>query len=216
MINEHATAPEKVEDVIDAAVEKALATEGGAGEIDPFKDIQSLRLTQNFATSISKKQTRLVVRKPKKQSFVRTHDDKRTWFQCYILGIEDTEDKYIVTSNIAGELEGEVKPVILIPTISREDTTPFVWPVPLPGEDGKINEWHASALDGAELARTKWTRVWCKSFSVGQYEVIEATKQFPEPEWPAYTVEDYMRLAFKDRVIASMDHFVIKRLRGEE
>ena len=36
-----------------------------------------------------------------------------------------------------------------------------------------------------------------------------------EPQWPEQTLSELLRLAFKDRVIASLDHTILKRLRGE-
>jgi hypothetical protein len=35
-----------------------------------------------------------------------------------------------------------------------------------------------------------------------------------EPEWPDVSFQEIIRLAFRDRLITSLNHPVIKRLRG--
>ena len=46
----------------------------------------------------------------------------------------------------------------LYTAINRQGVV-FLWPVRLPGPDGKVNEWWRSAGEAAELAMTKWVRV---------------------------------------------------------
>ena len=48
----------------------------------------------------------------------------------------------------------------------------------------------------------------------GAYDVAIATAPLPEPEWPEETFEQLFRLAFRDRVIDSIDHPVIRQLKG--
>ena len=48
------------------------------------------------------------------------------------------------------------------------------------------------------------------------YEISEAIGPHPpEPEWPDLSFEAMYRIAFRDRLISSPDHPVLKRLRGE-
>jgi hypothetical protein len=49
----------------------------------------------------------------------------------------------------------------------------------------------------------------------GAYEVMQATGNLDEPEWPELSFQEIVNLAFKDKVIATLDHPVIRRLRGE-
>jgi hypothetical protein len=51
--------------------------------------------------------------------------------------------------------------------------------------------------------------------NLGAYEITEATAKMPDPEWPEYSFHDLLRIGFRDRVIGSLDHPVLKRLRGE-
>ena len=48
----------------------------------------------------------------------------------------------------------------------------------------------------------------------GAYEVNVATGNLGEPEWTEEKFEALFRLAFRDRVICSIDHPVIQKLKG--
>jgi hypothetical protein len=36
----------------------------------------------------------------------------------------------------------------------------------------------------------------------------------PDPEWPEVSFQEILKIAFKDKIIQSIDHPVIQRLRG--
>jgi hypothetical protein len=90
----------------------------------------------------------------------------------------------------------------------------FLWPVRLPDPDGKSMEWWRSMREAAELAMTQWVRVKA-NVSLGAYEMFVAEGHMGEPAWPEITYQELIRLAFRDRLITSLDHSVIKRLRGQ-
>ena len=64
------------------------------------------------------------------------------------------------------------------------------------------------------MATKGWVRVTA-NMSLSAYEVFEAQAQLSELEWPAVTMGELLRIAFKDRYILSLDHPVLRRLRGE-
>ena len=53
------------------------------------------------------------------------------------------------------------------------------------------------------------------NLSLGAYDVFEAGGQLGEPEWPTPTFGELLRVAFKDRFITTLDHPILRRLRGE-
>ena len=59
----------------------------------------------------------------------------------------------------------------------------------------------------------KWVRVSANQ-SLGAYEVLVAENCITEPEWPEHTLQELIRIAFKDRIVDSVDHAVVRRLRG--
>jgi hypothetical protein len=45
--------------------------------------------------------------------------------------------------------------------------------------------------------------------------VFKAAADLPAPVWPDHTLQDLIRVAFKERLIDRADHPVLKRLWGE-
>jgi len=97
--------------------------------------------------------------------------------------------------------------------INRQSVV-FFWPVRLPDVDGKDNAWWKSAREAAALAETSWIRVK-PNMSIGGYDMWEPESVISEPEWPALDYWALIKIAFKDHLITSLDHPVIKRLRGQ-
>ena len=89
----------------------------------------------------------------------------------------------------------------------------FLWPVKLPGPDGKHNEWHRSAAEAADVAMRRWVRV-IANMSLGAYEIFVAEANLPDPTWPDRPFSEILEIAFRDRLIDRPDHPLIKRLRG--
>jgi len=114
--------------------------------------------------------------------------------------------------NIAPDLLGEVAAVTICTAINRQGVL-HLWPVRLPGPDGKQNPWHRSAQDAADRATTKWVRLTA-NMSLGAYEVFEASANIPEPEWPELPFTELRKIAFQDRLVDRPDHPVILKLRG--
>ncbi len=90
----------------------------------------------------------------------------------------------------------------------------FLWPVKLPGPDGRPNDWNASALAAAQLAETRWVRM-AANMGAGLYDTFVASGELADPEWPELSFHEILRLSFKDRFIDSADHPVLRSLRGE-
>ena len=90
----------------------------------------------------------------------------------------------------------------------------FVWPIRLPGPDGKIDEWSRSSIEAVKMASDDWIRI-APNMSLGAYEVFVAPEGLPAPEWSEKSFRDILATAFKDKRIDSLDHPVLQRLRGE-
>ncbi len=196
----------------DNAGDSATAqTKPGAGAFD----VSSLRLSQDFASNVGVKKALLTipVRKPDRQWFVRVHPDPAYRFQTAVLELKEDREVYLVAAPLWAELPGEIVPMELFTAINRQGVL-FIWPVRLPAEDGRQLEWHRSAAEAAEMAIKTWVKVQA-NMGLGAYEVFEATGNLPEPEWPGRSLDQLLRIAFKDRFIDGFDHPVLRRLRGE-
>jgi len=181
---------------------------------DPF-DPANLRLDQSFVetSGVKKLLTTVPVRKPNNQDFVRVHPDAAYRLTSAIIELKEDRESYLVPPSIAAQLPGECSPVTLYTAINRQGVV-FLWPVKLPTPDGKILEWHRSAAEAAERAMDCWLRVKA-DMALGAYAMYEASSTIPDPIWPTATLKELLKIGFKDRLVDSLDHPVIKRLRGE-
>jgi hypothetical protein len=197
-----------------AALERP-AVAGGPADPDPF-DPASLRL-QSFGAAVGVKKALLSVpvRKPDRSWFVRVHPDESYRLQTAVIELKEDRETYLVAPALWPELATEVtfSPRALFTAANRQGVV-FVWPVRLPGPDGRVDEWSRTALEAADMAGKSWVRV-VANMSLGAYDVFEATAQLPEPEWPGLPFRDLLKIAFKDRYIADLTHPVLRRLRGE-
>jgi hypothetical protein len=179
-------------------------------------DLKKVRLNQNFSEMVGVKKalTTVPVRKPNRQEFVRVHPDDSMHLPAGVLELKEERETYLVDSDLWSELQGEIIPKILITTINRQGVL-MLWPINLPGEDGRINSWSESAMEAANLAKEKWVRV-AANMSLGGYETFIATGNIPNPEWPDKPLHEIVSVAFKGRYVESMDHPLVQRLYGAE
>jgi hypothetical protein len=153
------------------------------------------------------------VRKPNKQDFVRVRPEPEFREPFAVIELKDDRERYLIMPEIAATFPTEIATEMLYTTINRQRVV-SLWPVRLPAPDGRVNEWHRAAQEAAERDMERWIRVTA-NMSLGAYEIIEAPGKFPDPEWPKYTFHELLRIGFRDRIINTFDHPVLKRLRGE-
>ena len=184
-----------------------------AASDDPF-DLNRLRLTPEMleTASVKKLLTTVPVRKPLPQDFVRVRPEPQYRETLAFIELKDDRETYIVDLGAVPELGGECFFATLFTATTRTGVL-FMWPVKIPTADGRISEWNMSAATAAQHAMKGWVRVR-SNMSLGAYEIFEAEGSIPEPTWPELSFDAILRIAFKDRVIRSLDHPVVKRLRG--
>lgn len=208
----------KVNDDLFNSTQENAAAEGmhtiSIEATDPF-DVSKLHLGQNFAEAAGVKKALLTVpvRKPGRQDFIRIHPAPEYRLETAVLELKEERETYLVAPQLWPELPGELAPKVLYLATNRQKVL-FLWPIRLPGEDGRIDEWNASALEAAAIAQDRWIRV-AANMSLGAYEVYYATGDLPEPEWPEQSFQDILKIAFKGRFITALDHPAIRRLRGD-
>jgi hypothetical protein len=182
---------------------------------DPF-DPARLRLPQDFAAAVGVRKllTTVPVRKPSKEWYVRTHPNPAYWFPAGILELKEDRELYLIPNALWPEVSDEptCSPRLLVASINRQGVL-FVWPIRTPGEDGKQDDWSRSANEAAIAARTEWVRITA-NMGLGAYDIKAATYR-TEPTWPTLPMNEILRVAFRDRMIDSFDHPVLRELRGE-
>jgi len=186
---------------------------------NPF-DIESLRLPQDFSALLGLEPvlTKVSVRRPSKEWWVRVHDHPAYHFPTALIVLKESGERgetYIVSPHLWRRLQDEstFAPYQLFTTITRQQEL-FLWPIRLPGSDGKIDDWSKTAYQAALAAQSAWVRVQSRKQG-GGYSYARSTYTDP-PQWPKVTIEDLMNIAFRDRFIKAWDHPVLKQLRGED
>ena len=58
-----------------------------------------------------------------------------------------------------------------------------------------------------------WIRV-AANMNLGAYEIFEASGNLSEPSWPDLSFEEVLRIAFRNRIVDSPDHPIVRRLKG--
>ena len=183
---------------------------------DPF-DVASLRLQGDYgmATGVKKALLTIPVRKPDKTWFVRVRPGDDYSLSTCVIELKEDRETYLVSPILVAELAAEsfVKPMAIFTATNRQGVL-FLWPAKLPGLDGRIDEWSRSGLEATKMAESSWVRVQ-SNMSLGAYEVYTASGQIPDPEWPDLPLKEILRIAFKGKLIDSLEHPVLRKLRGE-
>ena len=126
--------------------------------LDPF-DIAALRLDQSFIQDGGAKKllTTVPVRKPNKQDFVRVHPDKAFREAFAIIELKDDREAYLLLPEVARSLPNEFFMAMVFTAINRQGVV-FLWPVKLPGPDGKT-------LRGTRRRRRPPSSPWSAGFA---------------------------------------------------
>jgi hypothetical protein len=187
---------------------------GNQGSADIFTNLDSLRLATDAAAfdGTSEILSHVPVRKPNRHEFFRTRQESEFWFDTGVFEDKEERDTFFVTPRMREALVGEIKPVLLVPTVTRQGVV-LLWPLKLPTEGQRHNGWMETARQAAELAKTRWVRV-AADMSLGGYRIYQAEGELSEPEWPDKQLPEILQIAFRDRIVDSENHPVVRRLRG--
>lgn len=180
-------------------------------------DIGKLRLSQDFMETVGVKRALLhvPVRRPAKEWWVRCHPEESYQMQWMLLELKEERELYFPHPDVLPELmtESTLVPKLLVTSITRQNVV-FLWEIRMPGSDGRLDEWNRSAMEAADRARHQWVRV-AANRSLGAYDCFTTSADLPDPAWPELTFDELVKIAFKDRYIATLDHPILQKLRGE-
>ena len=179
-------------------------------------DLAALALPQDFTAMAPVKQAVVAVpiQKPGKQVWFSPHPDHAARVRVAVM--EDEQDRkaqYIVAGTLWECLEGEWVTKVLVPCQTRQGAF-LLWPIRLPDRNGKLDPWNTSALAIADQFGGRWMRLR-SNMELGHYEACEPVSPLSAPDWPE-DMGEVIRTAMKGRVIDTMDHPLLKRLRGED
>jgi hypothetical protein len=181
-----------------------------------FDNLGALRLAADAAAPAETREvlSHVSVRRPGRQEWVRVHPDPAMSLAAVVfVDKEERDEVFFVTPEMRDAMAGEGKPVLLVTAVTRQGAA-FLWPLGLPGPDGRTNPWWETAREAAEEAKSKWVRV-ASDRALGAYRIYIAEGKLSDPVWPDVPLSRLLELGFRDRVIAGEDHPIAKRLRGE-
>jgi len=183
-------------------------------------DLERYRIDQNVEEFAGGKKllTTIPVRKPSKENWVRAHPESGFWFNAWVIELKEAGEFYLVEPKIRDHLLDRnekclVRKLLILSQNKQGDA--FLWPIRRPAADETLDNWSRSSLEAAGMAKKKWIRI-VSNKSLGAYEIIERDGIGSEPKWPELTMGEAMKIAFKDKVIADLDHPVMCELLGRE
>ena len=182
---------------------------------DPF-DPESLRLGGDYSEGLGVRKVISTIppHKPNKSEWFRVRPGDDWQLQTAVLELEKGVERltYLVAPSLWADLSGEITPALLLTCVNRANDL-FLWRIKLPGADGRSNTWTDSALQIAKAAETTWCRMVSDTTN-GHYTHYVPTAELPDPKWPELTLDQILQIAFRGRRIESLDHPVLRELRG--
>lgn len=187
-------------------------------ENDRFQDdwdLESLRVNPSEAKELGVKKiiTYIPVGKPGRQEFFRVRSGKEWRLVTAVIESKEDREVFLVSPNLRDAIPSEVKLKELVCCMTKQGTL-RIWPLTIPGDEGRQNSWVASALAAAKNAETHWVRM-SSNMAAGIYEVRVALGNLPDPEWPDLTMKEIIQIAFRGNMIDDPNHDILRRLRGE-
>jgi hypothetical protein len=184
--------------------------------LDPF-DPSTYKVSQTLAAAagVKKHLTELAVCTPNKAWWVRRHPDPGYSLMAWVIELKDEQETYLVLPHLWPSLMGEAcfKPKMFHLAVNMQGKL-FLWGVRRPADDTKEpDRWMRAPLEAVRLAKDKWTRITWNELT-REHDVVTCDSE-AEPEWPELPFRELLKLAFKNYVIDTPDHPVLRRLRGQ-
>lgn len=174
--------------------------------------LSGLRIDTSFGDTpfgVRKPLLTVPIRKPGKAQFFRVHPDHH--IDLFAVELKEERETYFARGReIADMLSEFIEPVRLRLVVTRQGDA-MLWPVKLPREDKRRDEWRRSAGEIAGLAERKWIRL-SSNMTLGCYEAFEALADLGDPRWPAESWTQILKVALRDCVIDGEDHPVVRQL----
>ena len=181
-------------------------------KFDPKRYRQALNVRMDEHTAASRMtQTIIPVRKPSKKQFVCVHPDP-DYRACNMPTLLDeaTGEIYLLAADLEFpfDVENKIDFLNLAAAITPEGSV-FLW-----FYKNSTNSWSESARIAIREASRRWVRVIPDKSSNGYILETPMTPP-PAPIWPELTFTEMLETAFGARYIDSLEHPMVKKLRGD-
>jgi hypothetical protein len=178
-------------------------------------NFEDFRLSQDFESMIGIKKEILIVpvRKPDRQVWFQVHPDEKWRMEFALIELREERETYLVTPHVYKDLLGESVAKYVFTCQTKQGVT-FLWTIKMPGPDGRLDSWNQSALQIVTEYAGRWIRV-VSNMGMGGYEVYTTEADFPPPVWPPEGFHSLLEKAFRGKIVDTLDHPVVKRLKGQ-
>jgi hypothetical protein len=183
---------------------------------DPF-DPMSLGISTEYAAAINEQtSTKPEGRRPNEQEYFRVSPLPE--HRLPVASIADKQDNgkvYIISGPILDAVKAEFPRLVravLIVTAQTLIGTILAWPVPLAEDRG--GKWNSQQRVASEQGKMMWTNM-ASNHSRAQYDIstVDNPKEVDWKSFPPFA--EILRQAFSERLIDSIDHPLLKKLRGK-
>ena len=175
--------------------------------------LEELALPQNFATLAATVmvQPTVPIRKPDKQVWFSPYPDKAGWISSWTLELKADREYFVVHKSIAKEIGDDIVAKLLVLCQTRQSSF-FLWPIKMPDSDYCLDTWNKSAWEIIQGCGNQWIRLKSDR-ETNVYRAVSPISVWSPPIWPD-DPENILKQAFRNRIISSLDHPVVKKLRG--
>jgi hypothetical protein len=175
-------------------------------------DLNEIKMDSSYEGSgIKIVATKIPIQKPRKQTWICTHPDETKRITVAVIEYGDQKDIYIAGKKVIDDLVGEHVLKTLVLSVTKQGDY-FFLPIKLPDAGGFIDSWNESLAEIVDRYKGQWIRI-LPNQGMGRYDVV-ISNNAAAPIWTDEPFESLLKKALKDRIINSLDHFVVKSLKG--
>ena len=181
---------------------------------DAFSDLKALdEMTRTDAIPTRPQLVSVRVGRPPKDTFVRCHPSHV--ITLYLYKEEETGESYMLPPNLAevAQQDQVFKKRDLRLAVTIQGAV-FLWETAMRGEETNANQWILSAWNAQGIAQDKWIRV-VSNRQNASYDVKVSESDLGDPVYPEEQFDEILWVAFRNKVIETLDHPILKKLRGE-
>jgi hypothetical protein len=176
-----------------------------------YKKAQDPRLNPSGDPSTSGLPSTLYIGKPKRSWFIRFHPDPsyRSVLPLYTDDDSKRRDSntylFVPGLEIPPDLEGLVNDTLVVAAITSAGV-PFLYSLRV-----SDSSWYESGVELIQEGTQIWVRV---TPTDGGYKTDPPIAVLEEPRFPNVPFRDWLERAFSKRLITSLDHPLVRKLRG--
>ena len=107
-----------------------IVFEGNPAPANIFANLEALRLSPDAAAVAGTMEilSHVPIRKPNRHEFFRTRPEPEMWFDTGVFEDKEERETFFVTPAMREALVGEIRPVLLVPTMTRQSVL-LLWPL---------------------------------------------------------------------------------------